>query len=220
MEITGKTIWKTAEIAVNKTHREGGAFAPPELMDYSTQSDEQLIILVAGNDQKAFKELFKRYSKRVFNLSYSHVYDYHAAEDISQEVFLILYKKAESFKKKSSLSTWIYRITANSAVSYIRKHKKDELLTNIEFAADVAEDSPVKEEKERDEKAKKILNLLPENQKTAFILSQKENLKYREIASIMKVSEKAVESLIYRARENIRQSLKELNASESLKENL
>ncbi|MDD3804089.1 MAG: RNA polymerase sigma factor [bacterium] len=221
MDAAEIAVKQTAEIAVNKTQREGGAFAPPACMDYSSLSDSQLIVLVSNQDNKAFKELFDRYSRMVFNLSYSYVTEFHAAEDISQEVFLTIFTKGAEFKFKSSFSTWIYRITVNASISYLRKHKKDARLTNLEDAADV-EDEGSDKQKERDSKrealALKALDMLPENQKTAFILSQKESLKYKEIASIMNVSEKAVESMIYRARENIKNNLKKLQSKKISKE--
>ncbi|HAV92634.1 TPA: hypothetical protein DCW38_05575 [candidate division WOR-3 bacterium] len=222
MEIAKTKIWekKTAGIAVNKTHRAGGASAPPIYMEYPILNDEQLIDLVMKQDQQAFKEIFGRYSKKIFNLAFSYVGDYHYAEEITQDIFVTIYGKSSSFKKTSSFSTWIYRIAVNASVSHLRKHKKDLMLCDMESAEDLSEEPIVPEPPDRKETANILLKSLPESQRMAFILSQKDNLKYKEISAIMKISEKAVESLIYRARENLRRSIREMKSSETLKENL
>lgn len=209
----------TAGIAVNKTHREGGAYAPPDFMDYGSLKDEALAGLVAKQDQKAFKELFERYSKRIYNLSYSYVQNRDSAEDIAQEVFITVFRKISGFKSASSFSTWIYRITVNSSISFLRKHRRDEKLTDLELAEDVKSDENEHDAdenpEERERTGLRLLQALPENQRTAFILSQRESMKYRDIAGVMKISEKAVESLVYRARENLRKGIRELKVGES-----
>jgi len=223
MEISAIEKWQkgTAVIAISKTHKAGGTNVSPAIMAYPDLKDEQLMDLVVTQDQKAFKELFERYSKRVFNLTYSYVNDYHYAEDISEDVFITVYNKSKTFKKESSFSTWVYRITVNASISHIRKHKKDMVLTDIENAEDIiTEELEKPDENYKKELGAKILLMLPENQKTAFILSQKDGLRYKEISAIMKISEKAVESLIYRAKENLRRIIKDVRSNKKLKEGL
>ena len=223
MEISAIEKWQkgTAVIAISKTHKADGTNVSPTIMAYPDLKDEQLMDLVVTQDQKAFKELFERYSKRVFNLTYSYVNDYHYAEDISEDVFITVYNKSKTFKKESSFSTWVYRITVNASISHIRKHKKDMVLTDIENAEDIiTEELEKPDENYKKELGAKILLMLPENQKTAFILSQKDGLRYKEISAIMKISEKAVESLIYRAKENLRRIIKDVRSNKKLKEGL
>jgi len=95
------------------------------------------------------------------------------------------------------------------------------VLTDIENAEDIiTEELEKPDENYKKELGAKILLMLPENQKTAFILSQKDGLRYKEISAIMKISEKAVESLIYRAKENLRRIIKDVRSNKKLKEGL
>jgi len=101
MEISAIEKWQkgTAVIAISKTHKAGGTNVSPTIMAYPDLKDEQLMDLVVTQDQKAFKELFERYSKRVFNLTYSYVNDYHYAEDISEDVFITVYNNQKLSRK-------------------------------------------------------------------------------------------------------------------------
>ena len=139
------------------------------------------------------------------------------AEDISQEVFLTVYKSVGGFTGKSSLSTWIYRITVNKCIDHLRSRKRQsgvgffssfrqsgdaeswsDLHANFEHPGIVAE------RKELAELLFRALETLPESQKTVFVMSQIEELPQREIADILNISVKAMESLLQRAKANLR----------------
>lgn len=200
---------ETTAINVVNSRFSSGAFAPLKIMEYNKISDFQLIKMVILNDQKAFKEIFERYSKRIFNLVYKYTQDYHASQDITQEIFLKVYTHAKDFNMKSQFSTWLYRIAVNESITYLRKNKNNRHLLDIDAVENIASSyqEEAKDDNNRSNLGMKILESLPDNQKIAFTLASQYGKKYKEIGIIMKISEKAVESLIYRARENMRGKL-------------
>jgi len=147
------------------------------------------------------------------------VQDHGAAEDIAQDVFVTVFKSVLSFNEKSSISTWIYRITVNKCLDHLRakNRQKRQGFFNMLFHSDSGEmayDQPNFEhpgiQLERKEKAKYLfeaIETLPENQKTVFVLSYMEELPQKDIAEIMNISVKAVESLLQRAKNNLRKKL-------------
>ncbi len=178
-------------------------------MEKNNSEDFNLIEQFLNGDENSFKTLFEKYSQRVLSLVYSYTKNYDDAKDITQEIFLKVYNSLENFKKRSSFSTWLYRITLNESISFLRKMKKEKNLVSIDEVNEIEIQNNSNDQNNYDRGLmEKILLSLPENQKIAFILAKKEQLSYREIGKIMNISEKAVESLIYRARENIRNFLK------------
>jgi RNA polymerase sigma factor (sigma-70 family) len=153
----------------------------------------------------------------VFNTAVSMVQDTGIAEDISQEVFVTVFKSVHSFNENASLSTWLYRITVNKCLDHLRsrsRQKRSGLLNLFSGESSPAENKPAFEhpgiQLEQKEKARYLfeaIQTLPENQKTAFVLSQIEELSQKEVADIMNLSIKAVESLIQRAKGNLRNKL-------------
>lgn len=147
------------------------------------------------------------------------VQDHGMAEDITQEVFVTIYKSILSFNERSTLSTWIYRITVNKCLDHLRARKRQQSrgFLSMLFSRETGEpihDNPVFEHPgivaERREKSRYLfesIETLPENQKTVFILAHIEELPQKEIAEIMNMSLKAVESLLQRAKGNLRKKL-------------
>ena len=141
------------------------------------------------------------------------------AEDITQEVFITIYKSMLGFNEQSSLSTWIYRIAVNKSLDHLRSktRQKRSGIFNSLFHRDTGEAlyEPADFEHpgiqlEHKENARYLftaIQALPENQKTVFVLAHIEELSQKEIAEIMDVSVKAVESLLQRAKGNLRKKL-------------
>lgn len=150
------------------------------------------------------------------------VQDEGQAEDLTQEVFVTVYKSILSFNEKSSLSTWIYRIAVNKCLDHIRaksRQKRSGLLTQLfyrETGEPITEHSDfihpgiLAENREKSKFLFKAINSLPENQKTVFVLTHIEDLPQKEVAEIMNTSLKAVESLLQRAKSNLRKMLGEM----------
>jgi RNA polymerase sigma-70 factor (ECF subfamily) len=155
----------------------------------------------------------------VFNTAISIVQDHGIAEDITQEVFVTVYRSVSSFNERSSLSTWIYRITVNKCLDHLRAQKRQKrmgIFGSI-FYKDSGEpivDNPnfdhpgIKlEQRENARYLFEAIETLQHNQKTVFVLAHIEELPQKDIAEIMNLSVKAVESLLQRAKMNLRKKL-------------
>lgn len=139
------------------------------------------------------------------------------AKDITQDVFVSIYEKHAAFKNEAEIGTWIYRICVNKCLDFLRwKKRKSIFLSVFQYAVsfDIVKQQNVDlhpgiqfEQKEQLEKLLKIIYKLPDNQKSVVLLSKREFLSQREIAEILKISEKAVESLLQRAKVNIKKQL-------------
>jgi RNA polymerase sigma-70 factor (ECF subfamily) len=155
----------------------------------------------------------------VFNTAIGLVQDHGMAEDITQEVFVTVFSSILSFNERSALSTWIYRITVNKCLDHLRakNRQKKRGIFGMLFHKDTGEaiNDPVTFEHpgvqlERKEKARYLfeaIETLPDSQKTAFVLTHVEELSQKEVAEIMGLSVKAVESLLQRAKNNLRKKL-------------
>lgn len=172
--------------------------------------EKNLISLISGGDKKAFEHLYKLYSDKVYNTAISYTQNREDAEEITQSVFTKVFQKASTFKAASSLSTWIYRITVNTSLNFIKqktRHKTLPLDQQFLEKTDFQHPGVLLENKEKAILLYKEIDQLVDSQKTAFILSYIEGLSRKEVAEIMKSSLKAVESLLQRAKHNLRKRL-------------
>jgi len=181
--------------------------------------DESLINKLKKGDLHAFKVLVDEHQKRVLNTCYRFVNNREDAEDLTQEVFIEVYKSISRFRGDSKLSTWIYRIAMTKSLDFLRKGKRKKrfgIMKNI--FSDPAEgkgisaanyDNPCKQTEagERIKILNEALEKLPENQRAAFTLSKYEEISYAEIAEILNTSVSAVDALIQRAKNNLRKRL-------------
>ncbi|HTA62862.1 MAG TPA: RNA polymerase sigma factor [Bacteroidia bacterium] len=173
-------------------------------------------------NQYNLQQLVETYKRLVFNTAVNFLQHREEAEDITQEVFIEVYQSLSKFKEQSTISTWIYRITVNKCLDHLRAKKRQKrfgFLTSLfhpESGEELTEISHFDHpgiEIEKKEKARflfKAIEALPENQKTAFILWHIEELPQKEIAEIMQSSVKAVESLLQRAKANLRKELEKI----------
>lgn len=180
-----------------------------------------LIENITKGDENAFRELIDLYKNKVYNTIYQFTQNHDDTQDISQDVFMEIFLSANKFRNESSVATWIYRIAVNKAINYIKKNKYHRLtlkLKNVFFTTHKDESFPEPYDTsilpdaklENNELAlllQNAINTLPENQKTAFILHKSEDLSYKEISEIMKISLASVESLMHRARKNLQKKL-------------
>lgn len=173
--------------------------------------DEKLIIKLMKGDSSAFDEVVTTYQSMVINVCYGFSGNREDAEDIAQDVFIKIWEKIHSFKNEASLKTWIYRIAVNASLNFIRKQKFHALLENLDKAFlfameghDPEEETRLKEQKNR---VRKAIGLLPKNQRIAITLQNMRDLSYYEIAEIMETSVSSIESLIFRAKKNLRKKL-------------
>lgn len=170
----------------------------------------QIIRSIAGGDLGAFRELYGLYCDKVYNTAISYTQNAPDAEEVTQDVFTNIFLNASKFKGQAALSTWIYRITVNTSLNHIKSKKRFSFLTFGSPSMDEPDfDHPgiLLEKKEHARTLFKVINSLPANQKTAFILSFVEGLSRQEVADIMEMSLKAIESLLQRAKNNLREKL-------------
>lgn len=183
--------------------------------------EEDLILQLRSGNETAFRNLVHLYGDQVFNTSLSLMQNTEDAEDISQEVFIEVFRSIKEFRGDAKLSTWIYRITVAKSLEMIRKRKQKKRFAFITSL--FSEGSEIKkgmdlphfdhpgvllENKENAAVLFMAIDSLPENQRTAFILHKVEGISYAEIAGIMKLSLSSVESLMFRARQNLQKVLK------------
>lgn len=155
----------------------------------------------------------------VYNLALNYVQNIEDAQEITQDVFVNIYQSLNSFQEKSSMSTWIYRITINKSLDFIKAKKRKKrfaFLTSIFFDGtielkynppEINHPGILLEDREELENLFKKINELPDNQKTALILHKIEQKSQIEVAEIMNLSPKAVESLIQRAKINLAKNI-------------
>jgi len=166
-----------------------------------------------------FQELYNNHKNLVFNLALQYVQNIEDAEEITQDVFVTIYWKLKSFRNESKITTWIYRITINKSLDFIKskaRKKRFAFFTSLfyneteEFKHDVSDfNHPgiLLEQKEELKKIFRFINELPDNQKTTLILMKIECKTQKEVAEIMNISNKAVESLLQRAKHNLSKKL-------------
>lgn len=170
-------------------------------------------------DSNSFNTLYEQHKNMVYNLCLKYLQNTEDAEDVTQVVFVIIFNSLHTFKGESKISTWIYRIAVTRSLEFIRSKKRKKRFAFFQTVF-TNEKGEVKtealhfhhpgvqlENKERAAILFAAIDNLPENQKTAFILCKLEDLSYAEIAEVMKVSNSSVESLLFRAKQNLQKIL-------------
>jgi RNA polymerase sigma factor (sigma-70 family) len=162
--------------------------------------------------------LYHKFKNLVFNLALQYTNNVEDAEEITQDVFLKIYNNFNEFEHKAEIKTWIYRITINQSLDYIRSKKSKKGSFFIHFLetkhnenysqiSDFNHPGILFENKEALMQLMKKINQLPENQKTVIILLKIEDLTQKEVAEIMNLKEGAIESLFQRAKNNLKKIL-------------
>ena len=170
-------------------------------------------------DEKAYQHVFDAFGSRVYNTALGFLGQREEAEDVTQEVFVQVFESITSFRGDSSLSTWIYRIAVNKSLEKIRRErKKSKWALAGFFSGKVKENEIVPDFEhpgivlEKQEVANELYNAisqLPDNQRSAFTLHKLEQMSYAEISDVLGVSLSAVESLMHRARQNLKKTLED-----------
>ncbi len=187
---------------------------------------QELIQKLKQGDQAAFALLVDLHQGRVYTTCLGFVFRQEDAEDLTQEVFVEVYRSISKFEGRSSLSTWIYRIAVTKSLellrSWKRKKRAGKVLSLVGLQA-VGFDLPANacdhpgiqlENKETERRLFGAIELLPENQRIAFTLCKIDGQSYNEAAEIMAVSVSSIESLLFRARKNLKQRLEKFYQEE------
>ena len=183
-------------------------------------TEQELIDGLKRGEESSFQYLVETYKDLVYNTAYGLLQQAQDAEDVAQEVFLQVFRSIQSFKSEAKLSTWLYRITTSRALDLIRSKKSKKRFGIIQRLwggdEEVALDIPdlhhpgvAMEHKEDAVQLMRAISKLPDNQRIAFTLHKLEGLSYQEVSEIMENSLPAVESLMHRARLNLRKILEQ-----------
>ena len=181
--------------------------------------DQQIIKGVIQNHEPSFRLLIEKYKKLVFGSAFRILANTSDAEDVSQEVFIEVFRSIHKLKSEDDLSGWLFKISKNKSISLLRKRNPAKANTALDIhneltqlklhKSQVEHNTPAQalEEKEARQVLFNAIDSLPENQKKVLLLHKFEDYSQIEICEALQLSQSSVESLIYRAKSNLRKSL-------------
>lgn len=185
-------------------------------------SDAEMMLRVKAGDDSAFDYLVQKYRRSMISFMYRMAHNAATAEDLAQEVFLRVYRSRASYEASAKFSTWLYRIATNLGVNHARdtRHERPENVTNLDEpdeesgqTPDLADKVPNIEQeilqRERLRAIRQKVEGLPERQRLAVLMHKYQQMDYKQIADVLKLSESATKSLLFRAYETLRVQLKE-----------
>lgn len=183
-------------------------------------NEQQFIKLLKEGTNQAYGQLLDEYQQKVFGTCISFVPNQEDAEDIAQEVFIEVFNSVAKFKGDSKLSTWIYRISVNKSLEFIRKKNTKKRFGFMQSL--MGNDTPIDkssyftefnhpgiqlENKEQSEILFAAINKLPEAQRIVYTLNKIDDLSYQEVSDITEKSISSIESLLFRAKKNLKELL-------------
>ena len=202
------------------TSQTGRAFTPAATG--AELSDADVMLRVKTGDRGAFDYLVQKYRRPMVSFMYRMARNTGAAEDLAQEVFLRVYRSRESYEASAKFTTWLYRIATNLAVNHARdtRHERPEVTvsldepdedtgTTLELPDGSLNAEQIMMRRERMLAIRHRVEALPEQQKLAVIMHKYQQMDYKQIAEVLKKSESATKSLLFRAYESLREQLKE-----------
>lgn len=185
-------------------------------------SDAAMMLRAAAGDEGAFNFLVAKHNRPVIHFLYRMVHNQAVAEELAQEVFLRVYRARDSYRAEARFTTWLYRIATNLAVNHARDTRHERTASTVYLDApdeetgttpDVADDEPSVEQRlVKDERMAAIRSHvmeLPERQRMAVLMHKYQGMDYRQIGDVLKLSESATKSLLFRAYQTLREKLKD-----------
>jgi RNA polymerase sigma-70 factor (ECF subfamily) len=194
----------------------------PELASGDGVSDADIMLRVKAGDQPAFDYLVQKYRRPLISFMYRMARNTAAAEDLAQEVFLRVYRSRATYEASAKFTTWLYRIATNLAVNHARdtRHERPEATVSLDEPDEetgttfelpdssiTAEQAIIRRERMLAIRGK--VEALPERQRLAVVMHKYQQMDYKQIAEVLKLSESATKSLLFRAYETLREQLKE-----------
>lgn len=170
-------------------------------------------------EEARFRTVVEAYQEKVRNTCFRYLHNPEDADDVAQEVFVEAYESLDHFREESRLSTWIYRIAVNKCIDFIRRKNRKKRFAQLisifgvgRHTTDIPDPGGRDphadlEIRERNATLNQVLDSLPDNQKTAILLSTYEGLSNKELASVMSLSLTAAEALLHRAKSNLKKQL-------------
>jgi RNA polymerase sigma-70 factor (ECF subfamily) len=185
-------------------------------------TDAEIMLRVKAGDESAFDYLVQKYRRPLVSFMYRMARSTAAAEDLAQEVFLRVYRSRQTYEASAKFTTWLYRIASNLAINHARdtRHERPEVTVSLDepdeesgTTLDVADSSISAEEallrRERMRAIRSKVEALPERQRLAVIMHKYQQMDYKQIAEVLKLSESATKSLLFRAYQTLREQLKQ-----------
>ena len=185
-------------------------------------SDAEIMLRAAAGDESAFNYLVEKYHRPIIHFLFRMVRNQAIAEELAQEVFLRVYRARQSYRAEAKFTTWLYRIATNLAVNYARDTRHERAVQTVYLDApdeetgakpEVAGDELSAEQnllrKERMKAIRAHVMALPERQRMAVVMHKYQGMDYREIGEVLKLSESATKSLLFRAYQTLRDQLKD-----------
>jgi len=213
--LLGGSVARTAEIP------DAVQVAVTETPILEMLSDAEVMLRVATGDDVAFDYLVEKFRRPMISFMYRMTRSQAVAEELAQEVFLRVYRSRKSYAASAKFTTWLYRIATNLAVNHARdtKYERPENTVSIDepdtetgLTVDVADRGLNAEQvilrRERLTAIRRQVEALPERQRAAVLMHKYQNMDYRQIAAVLKLSESATKSLLFRAYETLRETLK------------
>ena len=190
--------------------------------NWSAMTDAEIMLRVREGDDAGFNFLIEKYRKPIINFMFRMVHNQAVAEELAQDVFLRVYRSRETYRAEAKFTTWLYRIATNLGVNHARDTRHERSAQTIYLdqpdqetgtTPDVADMHPgAEEELVRDERMRAIrkhVMALPERQRTAVLMHKYQEMDYKEIGAVLKLSESATKSLLFRAYQTLRENLKQ-----------
>ena len=186
---------------------------------YASGSEEILIEELRKGEPEAFDQVVEDYSNQIFRLAYGITHDAMEAQDIIQDVLVTLFRKINEFQGKSSILTWLYRVTVNASLDRVRKRKRrSEILDLEEYLPKFKQDGHIAEDvvdwsqapldnllnREAMEKIKEAIDSLPEEMRVVLIMKDVEGFQLKQICDVLELSLPAIKSRLHRARMALR----------------
>jgi RNA polymerase sigma-70 factor (ECF subfamily) len=190
--------------------------------DFTDMEDSEIMLALRAGDMAGFDYLIAKYRKPIIHFMFRMVHNQAVAEELAQEVFLRVYRSRETYRAEARFSTWLYRIATNLGVNHARdtRHERsastiylDETDSETGTTPDVADTTPGAESamlrRERLNAIRQHVLALPERQRIAVLMHKYDGMDYRQIGDILKLSESATKSLLFRAYQTLREKLKD-----------
>ena len=199
-----------------------GGVAERGMLAAETGGDAEVMLRVKAGDDDAFAYLVQKHRRAIVHFMFRTSRTQAVAEDLAQEVFLRVYRSRQSYEASAKFTTWLYRIATNLAINHTRdtKNERPENMVSVDakdeetgLGFDLADGSLSVEQnlvrRERMMAIRAKVLALPEKQRTAVLLHKYQGLDYKQIGDVLKISESATKSLLFRAYETLREQLKE-----------
>src|SRR5580700_4530080 len=183
-------------------------------VDHKTSEEAALVRRVQAHDEMAFREVVERYQSKVFSIIYGILRNRNDAEDIAQQVFAKIYFSIRNFDFRSSLLTWIYKITVNECYDYLRKKRVRKLVYESDFSQEDAQRlessepavdtaTPIDRRIVQQDLVVKLLSKVSEEDRTLILLKEVEGHSVEELAAMTGLNENTIKVKLFRTRQKL-----------------